>query len=106
MKMSDVDGNEQESLVKHLIQQFMKDQLNELKEGKQETNNSFVFLENSTLDMLILYMLMNGGQRTKGEMNEDDGRLSNATILEGLDHVIVENEKGFEEIIALLKERI
>ena len=104
--MSDVDGKEQKSIVKHLIQQFMKDQLNELKEGKQETNNSFVFLENSTLNMLILYMLMNGEHRTNGEMNEDDGRLSNVKILEDLDHVIVENKKEFEEIIALLKERI
>ena len=45
----------------------MKDQLNELKEDKQETNNSFVFLENSTLNMLILYLLMNGERRTNGE---------------------------------------
>ncbi len=53
MKMSDIDGKEQELLVKHVIRQFMKDQLNELKEDKQENNNSFVFLENSTLNMLI-----------------------------------------------------
>jgi len=37
---------------------------------------------------------------------KSDGRLSNVKILENLDHVIVENKKGFEEIIALLKERI
>ena len=40
-------------LVQHVISQFMKDQLNGLKEGKGEANNSFVFLENSTLNMLI-----------------------------------------------------
>ena len=79
--MSDLDGKEQELLVKHVIRQFMKDQLNELKEDKQENNNSFVFLENSTLNMLIIYLLMNGERRTDGEVNED----SQVKILEELE---------------------
>ena len=58
MRMSDTRWKEQELFVKHMIRQIMKDQLNELKEDKQENNNSYVFLENSTLNMLILYMLM------------------------------------------------
>jgi hypothetical protein len=101
MKMSDVDGKEQESLVKHIIQQFMKDQLNELKEGKQETNNSFVFLENSTLNMLIISLLMNGQRRTYGEVNED----SQVKNVEELEHIIADSKKDFEEILALLKEK-
>ena len=46
-----------------MIRQFMKDQLNELKEDKQENNNSFVFLEKSTLNMFILYLLRNEERR-------------------------------------------
>ena len=100
--MSDIDGKEQELLVKHVIRQFMKDQLNELKEDKQENNNSFVFLEKSTLNMLIIYLLMNGERRTDEEVNED----SQVKILEELEQVIADNKKDFEEIITLLKERI
>jgi hypothetical protein len=102
MKMSDIDGKEQELLVKHVIRQFMKDQLNELKEDKQENNNSFVFLENSTLNMLIIYMLLNGERRTNGEVNGD----SQAKILEDLEDVITDNKKEFEEILTLLKEKV
>jgi hypothetical protein len=101
MKMSDVDGKEQELSVKHIIRQYMKDQLNELKEGKQETNNSFVFLENSTLNMLILSLLMNGQRRTYGEVNED----SQVKNVEELEHIIADSKKDFEEILALLKEK-
>ncbi|MBE1556785.1 hypothetical protein [Sporosarcina limicola] len=96
--MSDVDGNEQDLLVKHVIRQFMKNQLNELKEEKQEGNNSFVFLENSTLNMLIIHLLMNGGRQTSREMNDD--------FLGELEQVIVETKKEFEEVIMLLKEKL
>ncbi|KAA0941662.1 hypothetical protein FQ087_21150 [Sporosarcina sp. ANT_H38] len=98
--MSDLDGKDQELVMKHIIHQFMENQLNVLKEDKLETNNSFVFLENSTLNMLILSLFMNGQRRTGGDVNED----SQMKILEELDHIIADSKKGFEEIIALLKE--
>jgi len=101
--MSDVDGKEQELFVKHIIRQFMK---NQLKEDKQENNNSFVFLENSTLNMLITYLLMNEERRTYGEKNKDIDKPSEAKTLEKLEHIIANNKKEFEEIIALLKENI
>ena len=58
MEMSEID--EKELVMKHVIRQFMKDQLNELAEDKQENNNSFVFLEKSTLNMVLTYLFMNG----------------------------------------------
>lgn len=100
--MSDVDGKDQELVVQQIIRQFMKDQLNGLKEDNQENNNSFVYLEKSTLNMLIINMLMNGERRAYGEVNED----SQVKILENLEHVIADNKKGFEEILTLLKERL
>ncbi len=101
MKMSDIDGKEQELSVKHVIRQLMKDQLNELKEGRQETNKSFVFLENSTLNLLILSLLMNGQHRTYGEVNED----SQVKHVEELEHILADSKKEFEEILTLLKEK-
>ena len=52
--MSELDGKEQELIMKHMIRQLMKDQFNELNTDKQENNNSFVYLEKSTLNMVIL----------------------------------------------------
>jgi hypothetical protein len=98
--MSEVDDTE--LVMKHIIRQFMKDQLNDLKEDNQENNNSFVFLEKSTLNMLIIYLLMNGERRPDEEVNED----SQVKILEELEQVIVDSKEDFEEIITLLKERV
>lgn len=99
MKMSDLDGKEQEILMQHVISKFMKDQLNGIKEGKGEANNSFVFLENSTLNMLIHYLLMNGKSRTPEKVNKD----SQAENVDELDHIIADSKKDFEEILTLLK---
>lgn len=98
--MSEID--EKELVMKHIIRQFMKDQLNELQEDKQDNNNSFVFLEKSTLNMVLTYLLMNGERRNNGEVNED----SHVKILGELEQVISDNKEGFEEIITLLKDRI
>ncbi len=102
MKMSNLDGKEQDLLVQSVISQFMKDQLNGLKEDKGENNNSFVFLENSTLNMLILYLLMNGKSRTFEKVSED----SQEKNVEELEHIIADSKKDFEEILTLLKEKI
>ncbi|QBP40080.1 hypothetical protein [Paenisporosarcina antarctica] len=100
--MSNLEGKEQELLIKQGIRQFMKDQINEPKEG----NNSFVYLENSTLNMLITYLLMNGNSRTYGEMDREDDGFSNNKILEDLDHIIEGSKQEFEEIITLLKGKV
>ncbi|MEK5068347.1 hypothetical protein [Sporosarcina sp. FSL K6-1508] len=99
--MSEFDGNEQDLLIKHVIRQFMKDQLNERKEDRHENNNSFVFLENSTLNMLIIYLLMNGERRSFGEVSED----SQEKTLKKLEQVMADNKNDFEEMIALLREK-
>lgn len=101
MKMSDLDGKEQELLVKHVIRQFMKDQLNELIKDKKENNNSFVYLENSTLNLLIISLLMNGEGRTYGKVNED----TQVKIVDELEQIIADNKMEFEAILTLLKER-
>ena len=106
MKMNDIDGKEQELLIKQVIRKFMKDQLDEQKKIIKESNNSFVFLENSTLNMLITYMLMNGNSRTYGEMKGDENVFSHVKILEELDQIIGDSKQEFEEIITILKEKV
>ena len=72
-----------------------------IKKDKRENNNSFVFLENSTLNMLILYLLMNGKSRTHENVSED----SQVKNVEARDHIIADSKKDFEEILTLLKEK-
>lgn len=92
--MSDIDGKEQE--VKNLIRQIIMNQLNELKADKQKSNNSFVFVEKSTLNILV-----NSKHRTEDEVSGN----FQAKMLEELEQVIEENKKDFEEILTLLKEK-
>jgi len=98
--MSEID--DKELVMKQVIRQFMKNQLTEMKEDKQENNNSFVFLEKSTLNMVLTYLFMNGERQNNGEVNED----SHVKILGELEKIIADNKEDFEEIITLLKERI
>lgn len=101
MKMNDVDGKDKELVGERVIRQFINDQLNELKEDKKEDNNSFVFFEKSTLNILMTYLLMNTKYRTDGEGIE--GR-SEGVLLKEIERVLADNKKEFEEIIKLLKE--
>ncbi|MDI2585750.1 hypothetical protein OR571_01030 [Psychrobacillus sp. NEAU-3TGS] len=104
--MSDLTGNEQEILLKNLMRRLMKDQLDELKEEKNRSNNSFLFLENNTLNMLLTYMVMNHSNRKDVEVVDDNSRFSQVKILEELDHIIVDNQQQFEEVITILKEKL
>ncbi|MFJ5770515.1 hypothetical protein [Psychrobacillus sp. NPDC093180] len=104
--MSDLTGNEQEILLKNLMRRLMKDQLDELKEEKKRSNNSFLFLENNTLNMLLTYLVMNHSNRKDVEVVDDNSRFSQVKILEELDHIIVDNRQQFEEVITILKEKL
>ena len=71
--MSELDGKEQELFLRQMIRQLMKDQLNELNTENQENDNSYVFLENKTLNMVILYLLM---KEERGKTGEKVGKLT------------------------------
>ncbi|GGA38348.1 hypothetical protein [Psychrobacillus lasiicapitis] len=104
--MSDLTGNEQEILLKNLMRRLMKEQLDELKEEKKRSNNSFLFLENNTLNMLITYLVMNQTNRKDVAMVDDSNKPSQEKILQELDHIIADNQQQFEEIITILKEKL
>ncbi|MCG7335713.1 hypothetical protein MHZ95_10525 [Sporosarcina sp. ACRSM] len=104
--MSDREGNEQELFVKQMVRQIMKDQLNEWNTGNMENNHSYVFLENKTLNMVLLYLLMKEERRTNGEMDGEDKRHSEEETIEKLEQAIADTKKEFEETITLLKEKL
>lgn len=104
--MSELDGKEQELFVKSMIRQLMNDQLNELNTENQENNNSYVFLENKTLNLVILYLLMKEERGTTGAKSREVDGHSEVKIIEQLEKVITDNKKEFEEIITLLKEKL
>ncbi|MCP3030156.1 hypothetical protein LF817_02240 [Halobacillus sp. A1] len=103
--MEEPYAQEQELLVKHLIRQFMKTQIKDLRNEKKEGNNSFVFLDSNSLNMLMIYLLLNIDKR---QQPKEDTRKNNSvspSALEDLDRLISENKQGFEEVINLLKEK-
>ncbi|WP_318616264.1 hypothetical protein [Sporosarcina sp. YIM B06819] len=93
------DQDEKDWLMKHGIRQFMKDQLSGRKEDTHDHDNSFIFLEKSTLNMFLMSMLANGEHRTSEDVIEIDYK----EIVEQLEQVIAANKKDFEELITLLK---
>ncbi|MFG6149839.1 hypothetical protein [Halobacillus sp. B23F22_1] len=96
---------DEQLLVKHLIRQFMRDQLKDLKENKKARNNSFVFLENSTLNMLIIHLLMNWNRRAEESGTQSEIKAA-GEWREELDLIIRENEEKFSEVLSLLNEKI
>lgn len=88
--------------MKHLIHQFMEEHLNGMSEEKQVDNNSFVYFEKNTLNLLLLYLLSNDSHGTADVKKSADL----TKVSEALEQMIADNEKEFEKIIELLKESI
>lgn len=103
--MSNQGDKEQELLMKNVIRQFMRNQLDDIDNVKNDRNNSFVFLENNTLNMLITYLLMNREYRPTQEVTKDEGEFSQTKILEVLDQLIADSKQEFDKIINLMKEK-
>lgn len=82
-----------------IIRQLMNEHFSNVKENLQENNNSFIFLEKSSLNLLLTYLLS-----TKNEtpllVNEE----FELKAIEQLTQLIADNEKEFNTIINLLKE--
>jgi hypothetical protein len=99
------ESQEQELLFKQLTQHFMKEQLEQLKGNNKEKNKSFIYLESSTLNMLLLYLLMHTDtlQRRRTESSHDTESFP-MEIFEELNSVLKNNKEGFEEILSYLKE--
>lgn len=78
----------------------MKGHFSNVKENPQENNNSFIFLEKSSLNLLLSYLLSDKKNETAHLVNEE----FEAIALEQLNQMMKDNEEEFKTIINLLKE--
>lgn len=99
--MSHSEEEEEKSLpIEKIIKQFMGEHFFNIKENSQEKNNSFIFLEKSSLNLLLAYLLSGAKNETPHIVNEE----FELKAIEQLNQVIHDNEKEFKAIIKLLKE--
>lgn len=78
----------------------MKEHFSSIKDELQENNNSFIFLEKSSLNLLLAYLLSNNKYETSYPISEEEEKKA----IEKINQLINENEKEFQEIIGLLKD--
>ncbi|MCV9885437.1 hypothetical protein [Metabacillus halosaccharovorans] len=100
------DNENQELYFKQATLELLQEQLNQLNQIKntKKDNNSFVYLEGDTLNMLLVSLLMKLEDHNNDNTSTalDNGFIPNELITE-LDSVILNNKKEFEEILRLLK---
>ena len=107
--MGKIDTNNHqdlESLLKHITSKYIQEQFEKPNNTKKE-NNSSIYLESDTLNMLIVYLLMKMETQNNDKIatnNEID--LFPDALIEELDSIILTNQKGFNEVLSLLKRKL
>ncbi|WP_018931371.1 hypothetical protein [Gracilibacillus lacisalsi] len=86
--------------INQMISQYMKDYIDRIHKEDYKKNNSFVYLENETLHMLLMYLFMKNTSN-----NTDSSQVNLSELAEVLDRHIENNRQGYEEVIQLLKSR-
>ena len=89
---------EEQKGLEQIVRQFMKDQLKGVAELSKE-DNSFAFLEKSTLHLLLTYLL----SQDKGVPEEQVNGQFELLVLKQLDDLIEDSKVQFEELMNLLK---
>ena len=97
--MGELEEQKREIGLEQIVRQYMKDQLINVSDFKKEEDNSFAFLEKSTLQ-LLLASLLSGDKRVPVENGNGQFELS---IVKQLDEMIEEMKVQFEEVMDLLK---
>jgi hypothetical protein len=86
--------------IENIINQYVKEHFSDLKENLKENNNSFIFLEKSSLNLLLTSLLSMATNSTSIGNNE----VLDLTIIEKLDAMIAENKKEFDALLNTLRE--
>ncbi|QGH35231.1 hypothetical protein GI584_14760 [Gracilibacillus salitolerans] len=84
--------------INQMITQYMKDYMGRMSNEEYKKNNSFIYLENETLHMLLMYLFMKNNSNSMDSTNVNLSELS-----EILDRHVESNRQGYEEVIQLLK---
>ena len=97
--MSQLD-DEQVSLLEQMINQYITEHFSDFKGNLLENNNSFIFLEKGSLNLLLSYLLL----MTKNTVNPlQKESFETPKLLAQLDDLINDNKKEFEELIDLFR---
>ncbi|MGJ9458030.1 hypothetical protein [Oceanobacillus sp. CF4.6] len=104
--MSNNENNqEQQLLIKQLVRDYLEENIEGVKNEDLKKDNSFVFLENKTLHMMITFMLTHLNNHPSPDVRKVGAESS---VLEEispyLDAMIEDNKLAFEEVITILKE--
>ncbi|MBM7603161.1 hypothetical protein JOC75_001131 [Metabacillus crassostreae] len=102
--MNSNEKQEHEFLLKELSRTFVKNQLEQLK-NKNKDNNSFIYLEGNTLNMLIVYLLMEN-ERNNQQTSENVQSSIPEELINALDLLMSKNKTEFEDILSILKEKL
>ena len=86
--------------IENIINQYVKEHFSDLKENLKENNNSFIFLEKSSLNLLLTSLLPMATNSTSIRNNE----IAESTVIEKLDQLIAENKNEFDELLNTLRE--
>ncbi|RDY72743.1 hypothetical protein DXT76_00305 [Halobacillus trueperi] len=98
------DQNNHELLMKQLMKQLLENQLQEVQQN-DKGNSSFVFLENHTLNLLLLsYLTRNNGSSSVPATHASPPEDFSAAIQE-VERMSEEANEAFEEVLTMLKER-
>lgn len=87
--------DDQKQEYSSVTQQLLKEQLNR----RNEQDNSFAFLEKSTLHQLMAY-LVSGEKKNNGQ---NDNPELEAKLMKQLDEILEDSKAQFEEVVDLLK---
>ncbi|MFS0674443.1 hypothetical protein [Ornithinibacillus sp. 179-J 7C1 HS] len=92
---------QQELTIKHLVDRYLQEQMQQMLKTEQKINNnaSFIFLDNHTIDMIMMYLFLRSDQQASVK-----GSATNSESLD-IDRLMSENKHAFEEIIQQLKEK-
>ena len=82
--------------IEEMIQQYLQDHLS----NPQETNNSFLFLEKGSLNLLLAYLLFMKRQTAPTVQQET---FDTSQLLAQLDDLIEDNKKEFEMLLDLFR---
>lgn len=89
-----------------LLKDYIRKTMDESGSNDKNINNSFLFLENSTLHMIIVYILMQLEQQTGKDNNHIEVNSAMMDeIIDSLDTMIEDNKSAFEELVNMVKEK-
>lgn len=93
--------------IQEAIQRITNGLMEEVTKGKESepTSTSFVFLDSKTINLLLLYIVMNKELQLTRLTNRNNPTVIQKTLLDEIERMIAENKEAFEEILHDLKRK-